>query len=207
MARGMALTAQQRAFVTAYLDGGMTNAAEAYRVAYPTSRSWKAQRVAEEASVLLSNPKISPIIAEARAKAAASLVQAADRFAVSKERISAELARMAFADSRRLFSWSDRGVTVIASAELTDDDAAAVVEVSQTVTSEGGTIRVKLGDKRQALMDLAKLHGHIIDKAETNLLSENLHRVVSDAPLTNEDWASKYSNGATPVTVNTDDAT
>jgi hypothetical protein len=39
-------------------------------------------------------------------------------------------------------------VTVRASAALTDDEAAAVIEVSQTVTAEGGTIRVKVADKR-----------------------------------------------------------
>lgn len=166
----MALTPQQQAFVTAYLDGGMKNAAEAYRVAYPTSRKWKAVRVADEASALLSHPGIVPIVAQARAKAAAHLAQAIDRFAVSKERISRELARMAFADARRLFEWDADGVKIKPSDDLSDDEAAAVVEVSHTVTDKGGTIRVKLGDKRQALMDLAKLHGHIIDRKDVRVI-------------------------------------
>lgn len=168
----MALTPQQQAFVTAYLDGGMANAAAAYRVAYPTSLKWQARRVADEASTLLSHPGIAPIIAAARAKAAEKIAQALDRFAVSKERIARELARMAFADSRKLFKWSATAVTIISSDALSDDDAAAVVEVSQTVTAEGGTIRVKMGDKRQALMDLAKLQGYIIDRKDVRLIRD-----------------------------------
>ncbi len=202
----MSLTPQQQAFVTAYLDSGMKNAAAAYRIAYPTSLKWTAQRVAEAACRLLAHSKISSIIDTARAEATKALNRSVSRFAVSKERITEELARMAFADSRRLFEWGPDGVRVLSSDDLSDDEAAAVVEVSHTRTAEGGTIRVKMGDKRQALMDLAKLHGYVIERAETNLLSENLHRVVSDAPITNDDWATKYGGGAKPVVVANDDA-
>ena len=64
-----------------------------------------------------------------------------------------------------------------------DDDAAAVVEVSETRTAEGGTIRVRVADKRAALMDLAKLQGYIIDKKDVRVV-----RSIED--LTDEELAN-----------------
>jgi hypothetical protein len=61
-----------------------------------------------------------------------------------------------------------------------------VVEVSQTKTADGGTIRVKLGDKRGALMDLARLYGY---EATRNV---RLIRQIGD--LTDEELAS-LANG------------
>jgi hypothetical protein len=166
----MALTAKQQAFVTAYLDGGMSNGSAAYRVAYPNSRKWSAQVVANKANELLNHGDIRVIIASARAKSAQAMAATEDRYAVTKERISRGLAQMAFADARKLFTWTSSGVALKSSDELTDDEAAAVVSVSHTVTEAGGTIKVQLGDKRQALMDLAKLHGHIIDRKDVRLI-------------------------------------
>jgi hypothetical protein len=179
----MALTGKQQAFVKAYLDGGMSNAAEAYRVAYPTSRKWANQIVAIKASQLVSHDKISIILSAARAKAARAMVASVDRFVVSKERISRELARMAFADARKLYKWDADKVTLIASEHLSDDDAAAVVAVSHTVTDKGGTLKLTMGDKRQALMDLAKLHGHIVDRKDIRVI-----RTVDD--LTDDELAT-----------------
>lgn len=168
----MALTPQQQIFVTAYLDGGMANASDAYRKAYPTSEKWSAVAVSRKAAASLLNGSIRRVIDAARAKAENKMAAAEDRFAVSRERISRELARLAFSDHRRLFEWDKDGVIVRASADLSDDEAAAVIEVSQTITAEGGTIRVKLADKRQALMDLAKLHGHIVEKREIRRIND-----------------------------------
>lgn len=41
---------------------------------------------------------------------------------------------------------------------------------------------------------------------DTTVKSDNVHRVVSDKPITNEDWAEKYGAGTGPVTVANDDA-
>lgn len=167
----MALTAKQQAFVTAYLDGGMQNAAAAYRVAYPTSQKWTPQAVATASSESLKNPDIMVILDQARAKARQAMTATEDRYAVSKERISRELARMAFVDPRGLYEWTAEGVTLKASADLTDDQAGAVQAVSHTVTKDGGTIRVELADRRRALMDLAKLHGHIVEKRDVRIIN------------------------------------
>jgi phage terminase small subunit len=161
------LTPKQQKFVETYLANGR-NAAAAYRLAYASKGS--AATVAHRARDLLAHGQIKAIVASADAKAAKRLEKAADRYAVSKERISHELARLAFADARKLFVWGKGGVEVRDSAELDDDTAAPVIEVSQTVTSEGGTIRVKLADKRQALVDLARLHGHIVDRKDVRVI-------------------------------------
>lgn len=155
------MTPKQAKFVEVYLTNGR-NASAAYRVAYDPKKM-AAKTINENASRLLRNSKVAARVTEADAKAAARLEQAADRFAVSKERISKELARLAFADARRFFKWDKGGVEVKTSGDLSDDDAAAVIEVSQTVTDKGGTIRVKVADKRQALMDLARLHGYVVE--------------------------------------------
>lgn len=168
----MALTSKQQAFVTAYLDGGMSNAAAAYRIAYPTSQKWDAQTVANKANEMLNHGDIKGIIAEARAKADARVARAVDRFAVTKERIVRELARMAFADARKFYEWDADGVRLKGSDDLGDDEAAAVQAVSHTVTKDGGTIRVQLVDKRAALMDLAKINGHIIDRKDVRIIRD-----------------------------------
>lgn len=160
----MALTRKQQAFVTAYLDGGMSNASAAYRIAYPTSVTWTSQAVASAASEMLKHHKVVGILAAARDKAKKAIESSEDRYAVSKGRISRALSQMAFADSRKFYQWTETGVKLKSSDDLTDDEAAAVQAVTHTVTKDGGTIRVQLADKRQALMDLAKLHGYIVEK-------------------------------------------
>lgn len=51
---------------------------------------------------------------------------------------------------------------------------------------------------------LPKVYG---EKITQEVVSENVHRVMSETPTTQADWAAKYSNGAEPVTVPSDDAT
>lgn len=174
------LTERQQRFVAEYLRNG-NNAAAAYRFAYAANMA--PNRISDEASKLLRHPGIAPVIAAAHAKAAKRLEAAADRYAVSKERISQELARLAFADARQLFTWGKDGVTVLPSEDLTDEQAAPVIEVSQTKSRDGGTIRVKLADKRQALIDLARLHGYVIDRKDVRMI-----RSVKD--LTDDELAA-----------------
>ena len=119
------LTPKQARFVEAYLTNGR-NAAAAYRAAYSTKASPK--HAGNEGLKLLRHPVIAREVADSDRKANAKLAAVAERHAVTKERISAELASIAF---------------------------AAAPE------------QVPVKDKRAALMDLAKLHGHIVEKRET----------------------------------------
>lgn len=88
------LTPKQAAFVEAYLTNGR-NGAAANRAAYSTN-TWP-EHAGNEALQFLRHPVIAREVAEADRKAHAKLAAFAERNAVTRERISAELASIAFA--------------------------------------------------------------------------------------------------------------
>ncbi len=113
------------------------------------------------ASQLLMKPNVSGRINELRAKLA-------DEFAVTQEKIVRELAKMAFSDIRSVVKWGDgvaiknpetgealvvNDVVLIGSEHLDDAAAGGIAEVSQ---SPNGGLKVKMHDKRAALVDLGK---------------------------------------------------
>lgn len=100
-----------------------------------------------------------------------------DKLAITKERVAAELAKIAFLDIREAVRWGKSPidteaesadpnglgiypVELVPSEMISDDAAAAVSEVSLTQTG----VKIKMHDKRAALMDLAKLMGFVVDK-------------------------------------------
>lgn len=85
----------------------------------------------------------------------------------TRTRIIDELALMAFANAGDYFEWGPGGVTVKASADLTDEQRAVVVEVAETITKDGGgKIVVKLADKQAALEKLGRVFGMFKDRVE-----------------------------------------
>ncbi len=78
------------------------------------------------------------------------------------ERVLRELARIAFADPRELMVWSEDGLHVRPSGEISDEAAAMVAEVRES--RDGVTL--KLLDKARALELLGKHLGLFKDKAE-----------------------------------------
>src|SRR3954471_4710859 len=123
------LNDRQRRFVEHYLvDLNATQAA--IRAGY------SAATASEQASRLLANVKVAAAIAEAQAARSR-------RTEVTQDRVVLELARVAFGDPRRVMSWGPGGVTLRPREALTDEEAAIVAEASQTVTENGGTIRLK----------------------------------------------------------------
>ena len=75
------------------------------------------------------------------------------RTGVTADRVMKEIARIAFADPRAVMSWGPDGVALRNSSDLSDDEAAAVAEVSD---SGGGSRKVKMHDKVAALEKLAR---------------------------------------------------
>jgi phage terminase small subunit len=71
---------------------------------------------------------------------------------ITAARVVQEIARVAFADPRMIAQWDNDTVSMRASSELSDDEAAAVAEVKST--KEG--VSVKLHNKVAALEQLAK---------------------------------------------------
>lgn len=151
------LTAKQEAFATGIASG--LSQAEAYRQAFPQSRKWKDKTVHEKASRLAADDKV-------RARIQALLDKAAQANEVTIERIVAEVVKIAFANQRDLMAWGSKGVRLRESDELTDEQSAAVAEVSETVNAQGGTLKLKTHDKLGALRFLAELKGYLVKKQE-----------------------------------------
>jgi phage terminase small subunit len=89
-----------------------------------------------------------------------------ERTKITADRIIKELARIAFIDPRKVFKWGPDGVTLRPSDELTEDEAAIVAEVSETITESGGSIKGKRFDKLKALELLGRHLGMFVDRTE-----------------------------------------
>jgi phage terminase small subunit len=138
----MALTSKQQRFVEEYCtDWNATQAAK--RAGY------RAKRADQAGYQLLRKAEIQKAIAQ-RQQALASQCE------VSQERVVQELALIAFSDLRTYVHWGPDGVRLEPSATLTPAQARVVCLVSQTVTKDGGTLRIKLHDKIAALDRLAR---------------------------------------------------
>lgn len=101
------------------------------------------------------------------------LGRGAEKAAVTQEMVLRELAKIGFSDIRKAVKWGEgigvtneageiviaHGVSLIGSADLDDETAAAIAEVSQT--KDG--LKVKLYDKKSALVDLGKHLGMFKD--------------------------------------------
>ena len=144
------LTDKQRAFVAEYLvDLNGTQAA---------IRAGYSERTAnEQAARLLTNVSVAAAVAEAQAKRA-------ERTELTQDRVLEELKRIAFGDLRDAVVWGPSGIELVDSAALTDAQAAAISEIGETVTKEGGSTRIKRHDKVKALELIMRHMGMLNDK-------------------------------------------
>ncbi len=165
------LTPKQEAFATGVASG--LSQAEAYRQAFPQSRKWTDKTVHEKASRLAAEDKVQARIQELRGKAA-------EANEVTIERIVAEVVKIAFANQRDLMTWGPQGVKLRSSDELTDEQAAAVHEVAETFSAQGGSLKLKTHDKLGALRFLAELKGFLVKKQE--ITGANGKDLVPEAP-------------------------
>jgi phage terminase small subunit len=158
----MALTDKQARFVDEYLiDLNATQAA--IRAGYDPK--WAKTNTTK----LLTNTNVQAYLAE-RQKALS------ERTEITQDRVLKELAKIGFADIRKAVKWSPtlgeqvvgddmvqtNGVMLIDSNLLDDDTAAAVSEIAQTAQG----IKIKLHDKRAALVDIGRHLGMFTDKVD-----------------------------------------
>lgn len=143
------MTPKQQRFVDEYLiDLNATQAA---------IRAGYSERTAgQQGFDLLKKPEIQTEITKRGERAA-------DRLEVTVDRVLREYARIAFSDMRRFAAVEGGEVQIKPSAEWTDDDAAAVAEVSQNAD---GSIKFKLYPKTQALDALGKYLGMAVNRHE-----------------------------------------
>jgi len=149
------MTDRQWAFCRRYVKQGFTNAAGAYRHAYPKCRSEKASESC--ASRLLTIAKVSAYLTEVREKSQ-------ERTQITADRVLEELGKLAFSNMENYAKWGPDGVTLQSSEDMDPDVAAAVAEVAETITKDGGSIRFKLHDKRGALESIGKHFGMFTDR-------------------------------------------
>jgi len=165
------LTPKQRAFVREYLiDLNATQAA--IRAGYSENT---AHAIGHEN---LSKPEIADAIVSA-------MELRAKRTDITADRVLQELAKIGFSDIRKAVKWQSSLITeednpdggdiaviktvvtntvqMIASDEIDDDTAACISEVSQNAT---GGIKIKLHDKRAALVDIGKHLGMFKERVE-----------------------------------------
>lgn len=159
----MALNAKQRRFVDEYLiDLNATQAA--IRAGYSTKR---ADAIGYEN---LRKPEIQAVITE-------RMDDRSKRTEITQDRVLQELAKLGFADIRKAVRWGDgiavahpdsgemvvsNGIALIASDSIDDDTAASISEVSQTAQG----LKIKMHDKRAALVDIGRHLGMFKDKVE-----------------------------------------
>jgi len=149
------LTPKQAAFVGYYLGtakGNATRAAELAGYSKKTAGAIGAEN--------LKKPHIAAAVAERQGKLQ-------ERLEITQERIADELALIGFANMLDYIRISADGEPYIDLSELTREQAAALYETTVDDYLEGRgddarevrRVRIKLGDKRKALTDLAKLLG------------------------------------------------
>jgi phage terminase small subunit len=136
------LTLKQMRFVDEYMvDSNATAAAR--RAGYA------AHSPGAGLQLLHLHPQITEEVMRRRAKLSEELK-------VTAERVVLELARIAFADPRRLATWDKDEVLLTSSKELSDDDARCISEVSSAPGRYGTIVRFKTHDKKGALDSLAR---------------------------------------------------
>ena len=138
-----ALTPRQERFAREYVANCGVGKAAAIAAGY------KAHSAEQQASALLRIPKVSAFIGELRAAVNKRL----DITAEEVLRIATNIARTTI---DQVLSFGPGGVIPKDSSTLSKDVLAAVAEVGQTVSAEGGSIRIKLADKLGALEKLGK---------------------------------------------------
>jgi phage terminase small subunit len=143
MARPGPLSPKHQRFVDEYLVDH--NGAQAAARAGYSPRSAKVT-----ASRLLTDANIQAAI-QAKQKEAAS------HAGVTLQRIVEEFAKLAFTNLNQMMTWDGTRLTLKPSAQLTPEEAAAVLEVAESESKSGKHLmRVKLYSKQQALESLLK---------------------------------------------------
>lgn len=201
MARPEQLDPKHERFCQAISEG--MNGADAYLWAGYTGNSKSA---AVSANRLLKNAKIQARIAallQLRQQIDAEATKIAiEKLAITKERVLSELAKIGFSDLRKAVRWHgalvseeesaegdtlvvkttySNNIELISSDEIDDDTAGAIAEVSQQAN---GGLKIKLHDKRAALVDIGKHLGlfptQVSGKIEHDHKHDHQHRAISE---------------------------
>lgn len=183
------LTNKQRLFVAEYLVG--LNATQAALKAGYSPRS--AEVIGCEN---LKKPKIALAIQDA-------IQRRIERTEITSDKVLKEYARLGFSRMDEFTSWGPDGVEWKDSSELSDDAAACVAEVSETISEGGRTRRFKLHSKTAALRDMAQ-HLQLLGKegggVNVNVnVNERPPRPLSDLTQEELDFYERILGSAEPI--------
>lgn len=159
------MTPKQARFVEEYLID-LNASAAARRAGYRPNR---ADVIGYEN---LLKPEIQSAIEAAQRERSA-------RTGITADRVITEIAKVAFADPRKVMTWGPGGVVLRDSAELTDDEAATVSEVVETRTESGCSVKIKLHSKLDALEKLARHVGVYSQETGQDIVIVNPRRFGS----------------------------
>ena len=135
--KGDKLTERQRAFVAEYIcDLNATQAAIRAGYNQKTARQTGAEN--------LSKPVI-------QAEIIAVMAVREKRTGITADRVIAELAAIAFADTTHAVEIKNGKVVVKDTAGLSLDTRRAIAEIKQTMSLNGGSLSIKFHDKKGAL--------------------------------------------------------
>ncbi len=180
-----------------------TGTAEAYELAGFKPNPGNARRLRGEEAV---SKRIEALLERREAIDEAATHKAIEKLAITKERILSELAKIGFSDIRKAVRWQSARITeednpeggdilviknivtncveIVGSAEIDDETAAAISEISQ---SDKGAVKIKLHDKRAALVDIGRHLGMFVTRTEVGSpgdftdLSADERRALDDA--------------------------
>lgn len=118
-----------------------------------------------------ANPKGSQLLAKVSISDAIqkALEKRSIRTQITQDRVLEELARIGFSRVDDYVEWGGSKYKLKESQELTDDQKAAISEVSVHKSKEGGSIKFKLYDKKGALELLGRHLGMFNDKLDVNM--------------------------------------
>ena len=139
----------------------------AYRAAY--RGDYNDRSCSAKAARLSKHPLIAPLEAGRAAKVRDAVAVAVDRYGITADLLADAMARLAFTDLDQVCSWGTvmehgKRRSWLHLHDTTSIEREALAAISEIRRSAGGELSVKLFNKREAIMDLARLKGWIADK-------------------------------------------
>ena len=133
---------------------------ETYLALFPGEK--KSPTLAVKASRLMARPAVAQRVAEIKA-------QLATRTSITAQRVLEELAKIGFANYSDFLTIDADGRTNVDVSKLSKDQMAAIAEMQIDTSPDGKQrVKVKLHDKRGALLDIGKHLGMFREKIEVS---------------------------------------
>lgn len=121
-----------------------------------------ATSVSQKANRISTDPRVRERVAEIQA-------QFATRTTITAQRVLEELAKIGFANAGDMVEIGEDGLSTVDLKKLTPEQKAALSEIEIITNPDGKQrVKVKLHDKRAALMDIGKHLGMFREKVEVS---------------------------------------